>query len=127
MTESARPTNAELLLLRVLWDQGACTVREVSETLRGAGHNIGYTTVLKQLQIMTEKGLVVRDTSSRAHVYAARRPAEETQRGIVTDLIDRVFGGSAAQLILRALSDGVSAAEREQIRALLDSERGAEE
>ena len=117
-----RPTNGELVILGVLWHRGASTVREVAAALGDEGSTVGYTTVLKQLQIMTEKGLVMRDTSRRAHVYAASHPREETQRGMVRDMADRVFGGSAGQLILRALSGGVSAEERAEIRALLDSE-----
>ena len=116
-----RPTDAELAILRVLWRLGPSTVREVHAELE----QTGYTTVLKQLQIMTEKGLVVRDESERAHVYAAREPREEVQRGLVGDLVDRAFDGSASQLVLRALSSRpASEAELTEIRRLLDELEG---
>ncbi|RYZ40499.1 MAG: BlaI/MecI/CopY family transcriptional regulator [Myxococcaceae bacterium] len=114
-----RPTDAELAILRVLWDRGASTVREVHETLQDGS---GYTTVLKTMQIMTEKGLVMRDEAQRAHVYSARVPQESTQRQLVTDLVDRVFGGSPARLALQALSTKkTSPGELAELRQLLDS------
>jgi predicted transcriptional regulator len=114
-----RPTDAELAILRVLWDGGARTVREVHETLQDGS---GYTTVLKTMQIMTEKGLVTRDESQRAHVYSARLPRESTQQQLVTDLMDRVFGGSPARLALQALSTKkTSPRELAELRQLLDS------
>ena len=117
-----RPTDAELAILRVLWRRGPSTVREVHAELEPTG----YTTALKQLQIMTEKGLVVRDETERAHVYAARKPQEEVQRGLVGDLVDRAFDGSASQLVLRALSSRpASEAELTEIRRLLDELEGA--
>lgn len=112
------PTDAELALLRVLWAEGPSTVREV----HGHVDDTGYTTVLKQLQIMREKGLVTRDESSRAHVYAAAVPQDETEGKLVDDLLDRAFGGSARRLVMRALSgDRVSSDEIGAIRDLLDS------
>src|SRR5262245_38070263 len=96
-----RPTDAELSILRVLWQRGPSTVRQVQEEL---GEDTDYTTVLKFLQIMTEKGLVTRDDAERAHVYEASLPEEETQRQLVTDLLDRAFRGSAKKLVLHALS-----------------------
>jgi predicted transcriptional regulator len=117
-----RPTDAELAILRVLWDQGARTVREVHETLQDGS---GYTTVLKTMQIMTEKELVTRDESQRAHVYSARLPRESTQQQLVTDLMDRVFGGSPARLALQALSTKkTSPEELAELRQLLDSLEG---
>lgn len=114
-----RPTDAELAILRVLWDGGARTVREVHETLQDGS---GYTTVLKTMQIMTEKGLVTRDESQRAHIYSARLPRESTQQQLVTDLVDRVFGGSPARLALQALSTKkTSPEELAELRQLLDS------
>ncbi|MFP2902733.1 BlaI/MecI/CopY family transcriptional regulator [Corallococcus sp. 4LFB] len=114
-----RPTDAELAILRVLWDRGARTVREVHTTLQDGS---GYTTVLKTMQIMTEKGLVTRDESQRAHVYSARLPRESTQQQLVTDLVDRVFGGSPARLALQALSTKkTSPEELAELRQLLDS------
>ena len=117
---SSRPTNAELAILRVLWDRGPSTVREVHGAL-STTQDTGYTTVLKLLQIMTEKGLVVRDESQRAHVYASRLGEQRTQRQLLGDLVDRAFGGSPAKLVLQALS-GRRATHQElrEIRALLD-------
>jgi len=115
-----RPTDAELAILSVLWDRGPSTVREVHDALR-ASQDSGYTTVLKLLQIMIEKGLVVRDESQRAHVYTSRLGEQRTQRQILGDLVDRAFGGSPAKLVVQALS-GRRATHQElrDIRALLD-------
>src|SRR5262245_32216333 len=99
MAQSRRPTPAELDILRVLWERGPSTVREVQEQLE-RDKPTGYTTVLKLLQIMTEKGLTEREEASRAHVYAARIPQSQTQRMLVRDLVDRAFGGSASQLVV---------------------------
>ncbi|MGZ5492532.1 MAG: BlaI/MecI/CopY family transcriptional regulator [Thermoanaerobaculia bacterium] len=119
-----RPTDAELFILRVLWERGPSTVREVHDTLSST-QATGYTTVLKLLQIMTEKGLVVRDESERAHVYEARHSQQRTQRQIVSDLVDRAFGGSPAQLVMQALSgQKASAKELNEIRELLDQIEG---
>jgi predicted transcriptional regulator len=117
-----KPTDAELAILRVLWSRGPSTVREVAEAM---GREGAYTTVLKLMQIMMDKGLVKRDDSSRSHVYKASASEDQTQRQLVTDLLDKVFGGSAAQLVLRALADGkVSSEELTEIRKLLDARRG---
>jgi BlaI family transcriptional regulator, penicillinase repressor len=117
---TTRPTDGELEILRVLWERGPSTVREVHEALED-NRGTGYTTVLKLLQIMTEKGLVLRDEKERAHVYEARFPREDTQRLLVGDLLERAFAGSASALVLRALSSKkTSAAELAQIRRLLD-------
>jgi predicted transcriptional regulator len=119
-----RPTDAELLILRVLWERGPSTVREVHDIL-STTQATGYTTVLKLLQIMTEKGLVVRDESERAHVYESRHSQQRTQRQIVSDLVDRAFGGSPAQLVMQALSgQKASAKELNEIRELLDQIEG---
>ena len=116
----AKPTDSELAILRVLWQRGPSTVREVREQL-GTDREIGYTTVLKFCQIMTEKGLVSRDDSKRSHVYQAAMPRERTQRQIVKDVLDKAFGGSAAGLVAQALSAGkTSAEELDEIRKLLD-------
>jgi predicted transcriptional regulator len=104
-----RPTDAELAILRVLWENGPATVRQVHEAL--ASRETGYTTTLKLMQIMADKGLVTRDESQRTHVYAARLPRNETQQQLVTDLVDRAFGGSAAALVLQALSAHPASAE----------------
>ena len=119
-----RPTDAELAILNVLWQRGASTVREVHDAL-SATHDTGYTTVLKLLQIMTDKGLVVRDESQRAHVYASRYSEQRTQRQLLGDLIDRAFRGSPAQLVMQALSaTRASAEELTAIRHLLDQMEG---
>ena len=117
-----RPTDAELELLRILWSRGPSTVREVAAAL---GREQAYTTVLKLLQIMTEKGLVNRDETVRSHVYAAAAPADRTEQQMVGDLLDRLFDGSASRLMLRALeARTLSEDELDQLRALLDQRRG---
>jgi len=117
-----RPTDAELAILRVLWSRGPSTVRQVAECL---GRGTGYTTVLKLLQIMTEKGLAVRDESARTHVYDAAFSEDQTQRQLVADLLDRAFGGSAAKLVMQALATRrTSATELEEIRKLLHTHKG---
>src|SRR5689334_9278778 len=120
-----RPTDAELDILRVLWARGACTVRDVQETLNEVKPT-GYTTVLKLMQIMTDKGLVRRDEQQRAHVYEAQLAQEQTQRQLVSDLVERVFNGSASGLVMQALaSKKTSASELSEIRRILDEvERG---
>jgi len=100
---SSQPTNAELAILRVLWERGPSTVREVHDALP-RHDDIGYTTVLKMLQIMADKGQVKRAVRGRGHVYRAALPREVVQRRLVADLIDRVFGGSTASLVMQALA-----------------------
>jgi predicted transcriptional regulator len=113
-----KPTDAELALLRVLWRRGPSTVREVLEELESG---TGYTTVLKFMQIMLEKGLVTRDEAQRTHVYQARHAEEQTQRQLLKDLLDRAFNGSAARLVMQALSTKkASASDLAEIRRLLD-------
>ena len=119
-----RPTDAELSILRVLWRRGPSTVRDVHEELVSANPT-GYTTILKLLQIMTEKGLVVRNEAQRAHVYEARFSAEKTQRQLLTDLAARAFDGSAAKLVMQALSGQKTTAEElTAIREMLDTLEG---
>src|SRR3954469_25516964 len=96
-----KPTDAELAILRVLWSRGPSTVREVAREMR---RESAYTTILKLLQIMIEKGLVVRDESPRTHVYEAAWTETQTQRHLVTDLLDRAFEGSASKLVMQALA-----------------------
>jgi predicted transcriptional regulator len=121
-TAPKKPTEAELAILRVLWTRGPSTVREVAAAMARDG---AYTTVLKLLQIMTEKGLVTRDETARTHVYAAAFSEDATQKQIVTDLLDRVFDGSAARLVLQALSSRkASRADLAEIQKLLDKHRG---
>ncbi|HEX7957582.1 MAG TPA: BlaI/MecI/CopY family transcriptional regulator [Pyrinomonadaceae bacterium] len=124
--ELPRPTDAELEILKVLWRRGPSTVREVFETL-GESKTTGYTTVLKTMQIMAEKGLVVRDESERAHRYEAASREDETQSRLVGDLLRKAFDGSAKKLVLQALStERASHEELDEIRRLLDElERGA--
>jgi BlaI family penicillinase repressor len=118
-----RPTDTELAILRVLWERGSSTVRQVHEALAET-RDTGYTTTLKLMQIMADKGLVTRNESARTHVYSAVAGEEQTQRALVKDLVDRAFGGSAATLVLRALSaEGTSAAELSEIRKLIDDYR----
>jgi len=117
-----KPTDAELGILRVLWTRGPSTVRQITEVL---GRETGYTTVLKLLQIMTEKRLVVRDESARTHIYEPAYTADQTQRQLVTDLLDRAFDGSAAKLVLHALAaNKTSPEELAEIKKLLDTKSG---
>ena len=120
---SKQPTNAELAILRVLWDLGPSTVREVHEALP-RGDDVGYTTVLKLLQIMVDKGLAKRSEQGRGHVYRAALSREVTQQKMVTDLMDRAFGGSAAGLVMQALSaKPATEDELKRIREVIDRAR----
>ena len=122
--DSPRPTDAELAILNVLWAQGACTVRDVHEQLSQV-RDMGYTTVLKLMQIMFDKGLVTRDDSQRSHVYKARQKEQTTQRMLVTDLLARAFGGSTEKLVMQALAaKKASRDELAEIRRLLDELEG---
>ena len=120
MTVPARkPTDAELAILRILWSRGPSTVRDVASAME---REDAYTTVLKLLQIMTDKQLVRRDESARTHVYEAAHSEAEMQQHLVVDLLDRAFDGSAATLVMRALSaKKTSAKDLAQIRKLLKS------
>jgi BlaI family transcriptional regulator, penicillinase repressor len=119
------PTEAELEILTTLWTIGPSTVREVHEAL--SSRQTGYTTVLKQMQVMAEKGLLVRNERYRSHVYEARLPKEETQRQLAGNLLQRAFDGSAKNLVLGALSSQrVSSSELSEIRRVLDEfEKGS--
>jgi BlaI family transcriptional regulator, penicillinase repressor len=118
-----RPTDTELAILRVLWSRGASTVRQVHEVL-SRERPTAYTTALKMLQIMTEKGLVRRDERDRTHVYYPKLSEDQTQRQLVRDLLDRAFGGSASKLVMQALATKrASAEELGEIRRLLESGR----
>jgi len=119
--ESHWPTEAELDILRVLWDRGPSTVREVHESLYG-DDGAGYTTALKQLQIMHAKELVTRDDSQRAHVYRAAIDRRRTQKRFIADMARRLFNGSTSQMVLHALGSrpGASREELAEIRALLN-------
>jgi BlaI family transcriptional regulator, penicillinase repressor len=123
-TKPSKPTDAELAILRVLWERGPSTVREVWEELNPE-QGTGYTTVLKIMQIMFEKGLVARDDTTRSHVYRTARSQEQTQREVVGHLLERVFSGSAPKLVMQALSaKRATRAELAEIRKLLDEMEG---
>jgi predicted transcriptional regulator len=127
MLPATRPTDAELAILRVLWDRGPSTVRQVFEVL-AAERELGYTTALKMLQIMDEKGLVRRDASDRVHVFAAAQTQSQTQRTLLDDLLDKAFGGSSMNLVMQALaSRKASQAELAEIRKLLDQAEGGKQ
>lgn len=115
-----KPSDAELEILQVLWKKGNCTVREVHEILE-QNKETGYTTTLKQMQIMHEKGLVSRDTSSKIHIYTAEAPQEEVQQEMLDKMIDTVYNGSAARLVMQALGNhSASKEELEEIQKYLD-------
>jgi len=115
-----RPTDGELAILNVLWEKGPSTVRDVHEIV-GRAQKTGYTTILKLMQIMTEKGLVTRDESQQAHVYKAAVSENQTQRSFMGDLLERVFSGSAKKLVMHALAaKKASPTELAEIRKLLD-------
>lgn len=122
---TAKPTEAELEILAVIWDKGDATVRQVHDEL-SKRRDVGYTTVLKLMQIMADKGLVVRDTSQRSHVYRPADSAGRTRRKLVRDLIERAFDGSASKLVMEVLtSKRSSPKELAELRAMLDDiERG---
>lgn len=126
MGKPPKPTEAELAILGVLWQRGPSTVRQVHEALN-AVKKTGYTTVLKFMQIMHEKGLVNRDETPYAHVYEARLPQEKAQRTLVADLLDRAFEGSVSRLVLHALSTRKTTPEElSEIRKILkEHERGS--
>ena len=115
------PTKSELKLLQALWEQGPSTVREIHESVAGES-GVSYTTTLKQLQIMHEKGLVERETKKRAHRYAANLDREETRRGMLDDFMHRVYQGSASELVIQALglSRPASPDELEEIERLIE-------
>jgi BlaI family penicillinase repressor len=122
-----RPTDAELAILRVLWQRGPSTVRQVHDSLVRE-RPTAYTTALKMLQIMSEKGLVSRDDSERTHVYQARLTEEQTQRQLVGDLLTRAFGGSASKRVMQALaSTPATADELTEIRKMIDGQQGRED
>jgi predicted transcriptional regulator len=124
MASTRRPTEAELAILQVLWERGPLSVRAIQHILNEAKPT-GYTTVLKMLQIMTEKGLVDRDEKVRPQIYRARYSQEHTQRRLLGDLLQRAFGGSVKSLVLQALATRKSRPEElEAIEKLLDRIEG---
>ncbi len=114
-----KPTEAELSLLNILWAMGPATVRQIHETV-SVTQKTGYTTVLKILQIMHEKSLVIRDETNRAHVYAAANSETQTQSSLIKDLIVKAFGGSTSKLVMRAIDETTSQEEINDIRQLLN-------
>jgi predicted transcriptional regulator len=119
-----RPTDAELAILRILWERGPSTVRQVHEVLAGRDRPTAYTTALKLMQIMTEKGLVRRDETDRTHVYHPRLTEEQTQRQLVRDLLERAFGGSSSKLVMQALNaKRTTPEELGEIRRLIEARR----
>lgn len=119
MPSPPKPTEAELAILRVIWQDGPSTVRHVRDLLNQSRPML-YTTVLKMLQIMTTKGLVRRDEDGRTHIYHACLSEERTQRQLVRDLLDRAFGGSASKLVMQALATTrASAKEMKEVERLL--------
>jgi len=115
-----KPTESELEILQILWEKGACTVRDVHEILE-QNKNAGYTTTLKLMQIMLEKGLVERDASSKTHIYKAVANQQKTQQHLVNKMIDNVFNGSAARLVMQALGNHqASKDELDAIKKYLD-------
>jgi BlaI family transcriptional regulator, penicillinase repressor len=122
---SRKPTDAELAILRILWTRGPSTVRDVAAAM---GREGAYTTVLKLLQIMTDKELVRRNESARTHIYEAAHPEAQMQQHLVADLLDRAFDGSAATLVMRALSARkTSAKDLAEIRKLVQLKQGGSE
>jgi len=122
--KNSRPTDRELTILRILWDNGPSTVRQVNEAM-SQDEDTGYTTTLKLMQIMTEKGLLLRDDSQFKHVYRPALTEEKAQKQLVGDLLDRAFSGSAEKLVMRALSaKKVSAKELASIRKMLNEFKG---
>ena len=119
-TANRRPTSSELEILHVLWERGPSTVREVHQTLNEK-RPIGYTSVLKLMQIMTAKGTVRRNEEQRAHVYEAVQPEEKTKRDLALDVLQRVFDGSASELMMHALAgQKASKEEIDEMRRLLN-------
>lgn len=123
MAELPRPSEFELAILHVLWKRGEATVRQIHEDLTQERPMV-YTTVLKTMQIMLDKGLLTRDESNRSHVYQPTLKEQETQASFVRDMLARVFGGSSRKLVMAALSETpVSKEEADEIKALLEQKR----
>lgn len=121
MKSLPRPTDSELAILQVLWEQGPCTVRQVNEVLNQE-REVGYTTTLKLMQIMAEKGLVSRNTDRRTHIYAAALSEREAQRNLLDKFVDTAFRGSAVKLVMQALGNHkTSKEELDAIKALIEA------
>lgn len=116
-----RPTESELEILEILWQTGSATVRQVNEQLEQKGKNVGYTTTLKMMQIMTEKGLLARAMDSRTHVYTALIQAGTVRNAVIDRMVEAAFGGSATKMVLQALGNHKATPEElQEIRALID-------
>lgn len=116
-----RPTDSELEILDIIWQMGSATVRQVNEELEKKGKNVGYTTTLKMMQIMTEKGLLSRSMDGRTHIYSALLQAGATRNALISRMADTAFGGSATRLVLQALGNHKATPEElREIRALID-------
>ena len=114
-----KPTDAELAILQILWEKGPCPVRVVNDELR-KHKEVGYTTTLKLMQIMVEKGIAVRDTRTRKHIYSASIPQEQTQKSLLDKIANLAFGGSHVQLAMRALGDDdISMEELQELKELI--------
>jgi predicted transcriptional regulator len=120
--DSPKPTAAELDLLQVLWPLGAATARQVHQEIQKQRPEVTYATVLRLMQIMHTKGLLIRDESERSHVYAPAQAQDSLQTNLLKDLMQRAFAGSAKALVLAALKSGISKKEREEIEHLLKEE-----
>ncbi|HBI69060.1 BlaI/MecI/CopY family transcriptional regulator [Massilia sp. IC2-278] len=118
-----KPTAAELDLLQVLWPLGAATARQVHESMQKTRPDVTYATVLRLMQIMHTKGLLIRDESERSHVYAPAQPQDSLQTNLLKDLMQRAFAGSAKALVLAALKSGISKKERAEIEKLLKEDK----
>jgi len=118
-----KPTAAELDLLQVLWPLGAATARQVHESMQRTRPDVTYATVLRLMQIMHTKGLLIRDESERSHVYAPAQPQDSLQTNLLKDLMQRAFAGSAKALVLAALKSGISKKERAEIEKMLKEDK----
>ncbi len=118
-----KPTAAELDLLRLLWPLGSATVKQVHEAARRERPDSNYATVLRLMQIMHGKGLLIRDESERSHVYAPAQAADSMRRGLLTDLIHKAYAGSGKELVMAALRGHVSDEERREIQKFLDGDK----
>ena len=120
--DTPKPTAAELELLQVLWPLGAATARQVHEAMRAERPDLAYGAVLRLMQVMHGKGLLIRDDSQRSHIYAPAQPRDALQTSLLQDLLQRAFAGSAKALVLAALKTGISRKERAEIERMLKEE-----
>ncbi len=123
MSSPTKPTPAELEMLRLLWQLGPATAKQVHQAAVEARPDMAYATVLRQLQLMHTKGLLSRDESSRAHIYAPAQPQDSLQTSLIKELIHKAFSGSGKELILAALRGHVTQKERDEIQAILDRDK----